>query len=105
MARDLVSSIERYLALVDYLPGDEEAEEVMYTFICRDEIHDALREGAELPTPLAVKLDEADGKVLSIREDLVRRFPDVFIDRAPREYWWWHLDKGPRVREEAERAA
>jgi len=77
----------------------------MYTLLCRDEIHDALREGAELPTLLETKLHEADRKLLSVGKDLVRRFPDVFIDRAPREYWWWHLDKGPKVREEAERAA
>ncbi|MBI4321980.1 MAG: hypothetical protein HY675_26100 [Chloroflexi bacterium] len=105
MARDLDLSVERYVALVDYLPGEEEAEEVMYTFLYRDEVHDALKAGGKLPVPLAERLEEADRKVMSMREDLVRRFPGVFIDRAPREYWWWHLDKGLQVPEKAQDAA
>lgn len=105
MARDLAFSVERYAELVESFPREDEAEEVIYTFLYRDEIHDAVKEGAKLSARSAELLDAADRKLLSMHADLARRFPDVFGRGAPAEYWWWHLDKGPQVREDAWRAA
>ena len=105
MARDLAFSVERYVELVESLPHEDEAEEVIYTFLYRDEIHDALKQGAKLSARLVELLEAADRRLLSMHGDLVQRFPEVFGRGVSAEYWWWHLDKGPQVREEAERAA
>jgi hypothetical protein len=104
--RDLAFEIERYAELIEYFPGEDEPEEIIYALIYRDCVHDRLKQGEKLTPLLAQKLAEADARLKSMRSDLVRRFPGVFLtNRAPRDYWWWHLDEGPQVREQAEQVA
>ena len=91
--------------MVNRVTSYEEDDEVYVVLTRRDEIHEAIKAG-DYPSPeLAALLEQADEELLAQGQLLVSRFPDVFADRAPREYWWWHLDKGPQVREEAGRAA
>lgn len=105
MLGDLAFKLKRYLELVPDLLDEDEPENVMFALIYRDGIHDALKAGRRLTEDQARGLEEADEHLLAMREALVRRCPSVFLDRAPRDYWWWHLDKGPQVRDEALAAA
>jgi hypothetical protein len=91
---DLAFAIERYAELLEYLPTDEETEEVMYTLGYRDYVHDFLTQG-EQPTPEHARLlREADERLLAMRDRLVRRFPWVFArDDLPPERWWWRLHR------------
>ncbi|MBI2321922.1 MAG: hypothetical protein HYU88_07485 [Chloroflexi bacterium] len=103
MLSDLVSDIEVYGTMIDLLPRYKERAEVAEIFIRRELIDAALGETAASET-VVHQLDEADAKLLGHRSLLLRRFPEVFRLRAPnipRRYWWWYLDEGPQVREEA----
>ena len=91
--------------MVDHLQEYNHWMEVSNLLVWRDGIHDALRAGVGISPDHRLMLAAAEDRLISLWKELVRRFPDVFADRAPLEYWWWHLDKGPQVREEAERAA
>jgi hypothetical protein len=66
--------------------------EVINALVVRDVIQQTIEAG-QRPSPEAERLlAEADARVLADRFTIVERFPEVFEDRAPRRYWWWHLD-------------
>ena len=73
----------------------------------RDEVEDELGAGGRVSPERAKLLAEADTRLVAASRSIVKRFPGLFGDFAkhPLRYWWWHLDKGPRVREKAGRAA
>ncbi len=109
MPVDLASSIGVYASMVRHLSSYEEQEEVLAALIWRDEVHEELLKGVSLAPDLSAELVAADDLLVRQRERLVERFPDAFHpDRKrnrSRDYWWWYLDEGPQVREEAGRAA
>lgn len=94
MPIDLAFAIERYAELLEYLPTDEETEEVMYTLSYRDYVHDFLMQGQQPTSEQARMLREADERLLAMREHLIRRFPWVVArDDLPPERWWWRLHR------------
>ena len=105
MSGDLASRVALWAELVENMARYDEDTEVSTALVWRDEIHDALRMGALLPPPAAELLERADTRLLEMSEVLVHRFPEVFEGRAPKEYWWWHLDGHPRTRQQTRTAA
>lgn len=109
MPIDLESRIEIWAAEVDALPSADYYMEVTNALVIRDTIQDALNAGQKLSSSFEILLRKADDGLMAQREMLVARFPEVFWpDRqnaGPRSCWWWFLNEGPHVREEAERAA
>lgn len=105
MPRDLASKVRVFAAMVEHMLEYDEHLDVSAALVWRDSIHNDLKNdlkvGAPAPPDAERLLEEADARLLAMREELVDRFPEVFEDRAPREHWWWHLEKGPQVREDA----
>jgi hypothetical protein len=101
VSRDLRTSIRTYAAMVDSLHLYDESLEVSNVLVWREAIHEVLRGGARLGLDDRVVLEQADAKLLTLGPDLVYRFPEVFEVNGdiPIELWWWHLEKGPQVRE------
>ena len=68
----------------------------------RDIIQDAVHQGLPLSNEQQAQVEAADSRLIELRPVIMRRFPEVFEDRgAPATYWWWHLDRDPREREQA----
>lgn len=96
MPIDLAFAIERYAELLEYLPADEETEEVMYTRSYRDYVHDFLMQGQPPTLEHTRMLREADERLLAMREYVISRFPWVVArDDLPPERWWWWLHRAP----------
>ena len=93
MASEVGRDIRMYAAMMEDLPLYDYWLEASNALVWRDGIHDALAGGASLTTEERALLEKADVELIKHRDELVRRFPEVFEDRAPREYWWWHLEK------------
>jgi len=107
VSKNLASDVRTYGAMVDSLHLYDESLEVSNVLVWREGLHEDLRNGASLGPDDRVLLEQADTKLVALRGLIVRRFPEVFEANAdiPRKLWWWHLDKGPQVREEAGAAA
>ena len=103
MPIDLASKVRAYAAMAESLPRYAEWEEAMNVLVTRDAIRQDVLNGVRLPIEGAKLLDEADAALAKHRRLLLKRFPEVFeaSQRVPPDYWWWHLDEGPRVREHA----
>lgn len=108
MPRDLVFEIGAYVEMIDHLLDYRAREELEEMFIRRELVENRLRDGEVAPIEDLRRLEAADACLLRHHRTLVRRFRDLFELRPadiPRMYWWWYLDEGPRVREEAAAAA
>ena len=107
MSEDLVLAFDLYSIMVSKLHLYQDWLEVENALLWRDEINEALQAGISLTNEQMAALRKADDLLLAQRDRLVRKFPQVFenTERISSRQWWWHLDKGPQVREEAERAA
>ena len=109
MLSNLGSEIERYAADVEEsLPEYDDHYEVTALFALRDVIEDALDASGRITGSQERTLAQADAAIVKLRKWLVSAFPDVFDparkDSIPPRYWWWHLDEGPEVREQAKAA-
>ncbi|MBI2321236.1 MAG: hypothetical protein HYU88_03875 [Chloroflexi bacterium] len=99
---ELERDVRVYAAAVDKLPLYTEWLEVSTALVHRDAIQEEIAAGKSLSPAAQKLLAEADDRLVANRHVLLKRFPEIFEERgAPREYWWWHLEKGPQVREEA----
>ncbi|MBI4507129.1 MAG: hypothetical protein HY691_16485 [Chloroflexi bacterium] len=96
--------MDLYAEMVQSLPLYRDREEVINLFVMREFIEKKLDR-----TPLAgaaiQQLERAD-TALTLHSTLLRqRFRDLFRScrpsDVPRSYWWWYLDEGPQVREQA----
>lgn len=109
MPRTLDSKVRIYVAMVDSLPRYTDELEVEATYLWREDIANALDAGEKLDAESKALLQRADQRLVEQRPLLVKRFPTIFaVERKaeiPRRYWWWYLDEGPQVREQAERVA
>lgn len=106
MPRDLASRIRIYAAMVGNLHLYDDELEITNALVWRDSIQETLDGGAEPKSENLARLEGADQRLVKLRAFIAERFPEVFEDRgAPSDYWWWHLDEGPQVREEALAAA
>jgi len=98
-----------YAAMVDSLALYQDELEVEGAFNWRDSIAERLEAGEQLPPESAALLRRADDQLMRQREMLVRRFASVFDPErkatVPRALWWWFLDEGPQVREQAKGVA
>jgi len=87
---------------------EKEDDDVIATLAERDGIQDEISAGTKLTSEQSETLKQADDVLLSQSRKVVAMHPDVFTpDRqnaGPRSYWWWFLNEGPQVREEAEAA-
>ncbi|MBI4496479.1 MAG: hypothetical protein HY689_01070 [Chloroflexi bacterium] len=104
MPRDLGSQTKLYAAMVKHLPLYDEDIEVTNLFVTRELIDDEVSGGTTHSAEEARRLEEADVALVKLRPLLIRRFRDMFSLRppdVPRRYWWWYLDEGPQVREQA----
>ncbi len=102
---EVADLIEIYARGVGYLREYDDREEVTGLLIYRDTIAKRLQAGAEVTDEAIKQLAEADDRLIEAIPWLEEHFPEVFRanDDIPRRYWWWHLDEGPQVREEAEK--
>jgi len=94
--------------MVEHLPDYAEELEVVNAFVTRETIEDEVRAGAALDAAERQRLEQADNRLLSRHSVVLRRFPHLFSARPgniPRRYWWWFLDEGPQVREQAREVA
>lgn len=108
MRKSLVSEIELYKEMTEHLSKYRDSEEVIALFVNRELIHDRLLRGEKVSSEVLGLLEEGDKTLASLWRKLFLTFPTVFEPgrkaNIPRAYWWWHLDEGPQVREEAEKA-
>lgn len=107
MSEEFKLAIDIYCNMTAKLPLYNDHTEVENILLWRDEIQDEIDSGVVLTPDQARALREADDRLLAQRDRLVADFSSAFTKTesvGPR-HWWWHLDKGPHVREEAERAA
>ncbi len=108
MRKSLISEIVLYEKMTRYLAEYDDDEEVVALFAGRDVIQDAISREEEISSEFMTVLKKGDDRVVGLWRDLSERFPHVFEPGRKadisREYWWWHLDEGPQVREEAEKA-
>lgn len=107
MREDLASDVRLWDFMVRHFGTYDDDEELIAAFIRRDEIHDQLKAGATLSDELRSLLRAADDAAVRQARSLANRFQDTFWRgrHLGREHWWWYLDEGPQVREEAEKAA
>ena len=107
MSADLSKSLDLYATLTKQMHMFDERSEVENVLIWREAIYEALLAGQKLSETQNKVLAQADDRLVEQAAWITQHFPQVFEHgrRAPRNRWWWHLDKGPQVREEAERAA
>ncbi|MGE5618101.1 MAG: hypothetical protein ACM3US_02455 [Sphingomonadaceae bacterium] len=107
MSEDLALAFDLYSIMTSKLHLYQDWLEVENILLWRDEIDDALQAGMSLTDEQMATLRKADDLLLAQRDRLVREFPQAFenTEHISARQWWWHLDKGPQVREEAERAA
>jgi hypothetical protein len=105
--KDLILALDLYCNMTTKLPLYDMTVEVENVLMWRDEIHDELLSGGQLSPEQQQRLKEADDRLLAQRDRLVRDFPRAFerTEEIGPQQWWWHLDKGPQVRAEAEQAA
>lgn len=83
---------EEYLELLS--PG--EVDEIL---LIRNRISEM-----DLSPEQKAEVRKADDLLIKHR-GLIMEWLSVGSVEEPIAHWWWHLDKGPQVREEAERAA
>ena len=107
MSEELSLALELYTNMTRELPHYSDWLEAENVLFWRDVIQESLDAGARLSVGAQSQLDEADDRLVAASDVIVRRFPEVYQDSEPMppRFWWWHLDKGPRVREEATEAA
>jgi len=107
MSASLARDLDVYAAMAEKMHLYDELAEVENVLIWRDVIQERIAAGERLSDVEERELEHADDLLVAQRDRLVRRFPWVFENSAsiPRERWWWHLDEGPQVRDEARRAA
>ncbi len=107
MSADLTKSLDLYAKLTRQIPTFDERSEVENVLIWREAIYEALLAGQKLSETQNEVLAEADDRLVEQAAWITEHFPQVFEHgrRVPRDRWWWHLNEGPQVREEAERAA
>ena len=105
MRKVLGSEIVLYEEMVKYLPEYTDEEEVFALFVTRDVISVRLTQGEKADPELLALLARADNTLVELWRWLSSTFPNIFDrDRKatiPPDYWWWHLDEGPDVREQA----
>lgn len=105
MPRSLASKVRVYAAMADKLSKLRDYLEVYAMFDWRDDVYEDLQGGELLDSESVALLEHADQKLIEERATLLQRFPDLFHPdrkaRIRRECWWWHLDEGPQVREQA----
>lgn len=91
--------LEVYLQQIKNIDApDDLMTETLLVLSTRDEF-----EKLALTEDESVRLNEADDELLLRWEALAKALP--FSGDQPREYWWWYLDEGPQVREEAKALA
>lgn len=83
---------EDYLELL----GPGEVDEIL---LIRDRISEM-----DLSSEQRAEVRKADDLLMKHRR-LIMEWLSVGSIEEPLAHWWWHLDKGPQVRDEAERAA
>jgi hypothetical protein len=107
VSADLSRGVKVYSALTRGLPEFDERSEVENVLIWREAIHEAML-GGQIPSEAErEEIARADDRLVEQASRLAERFPAAFEHGSdvPRVRWWWHLDKGPQVRAEAEQAA
>jgi hypothetical protein len=103
LARDL----RVYAEMTKKLPLFTEWDDALNVLVWRSAIYDEVMAGESLSGEELRELRAADDRLVAQRDYLMAKFPGVFESKrsVDRREWWWYLDEGPRVREEAERAA
>jgi len=105
------SLLERYQHLLRIL--DEEARETpseeYLELLSPGEVDELLLirnriSEMDLNSEQMAEVRKADDLLIKHRR-LIMEWLSVGSIEEPVAHWWWHLDKGPQVREEAERAA
>ncbi len=97
LKEDLDRAVRAYSEDLLVVPRYRELVEVTAFLVNRDVIQDSIEQGLPLSDEQRGQLETADARLLDLQSKIARRFPEVFEDRgAPAEYWWWHLDAGPR---------
>jgi hypothetical protein len=100
--QDLDRAVRAYSEDVLVAARYRELVEVTAFLVNRDIVQESIEQGLPLSDEQRDQVEAADARLIDLRSGIARRFPKVFEDRgAPPEYWWWHLDAGPRERRKA----
>lgn len=95
----LAESVDQYVHLVGLLE-DDEYYDISIPVILAD--RDAIAEGwSGLDAEQRARVEAAD-KVLAQKHRIVAQMLP-HPEHTDRHAWWWHLNEGPQVREEAEK--